>query len=323
MYQPKSVLITGVAGFIPSNLACHLVNKYPDVLFVGIDKMSYCSDKRNIEEIMTMPNFTFIEANICDKDKMEELWVKYLFDTVIHMAAYSHVDYSFVQPLKFTINNTLGTHVLLEVARAKGIKRFIHVSTDEVYGSQGKLNTEQSKIQPTNPYSASKAAAEVMVNTYMTCYNFPAIITRGNNVYGPKQYPEKVIPRFILRTLKGQKCQIQGSGNQARSFLYTDDVSNAFDLIVHYGQLGQIYNIGTEEEYTINQLATKIVEKLGAEIEHVPDRIFNDTGYRIDYSKLAALGWKQTISLDDGLDLTIAWYQKHADWYCGSAHESL
>lgn len=317
MYYPKRVLITGVAGFIPANVTCYLVEKYPQIMFVGIDKLSYCSDIRNLSEIEAAANFSFVKLDICDQEKLEELWERHSFDTVIHMAAYSHIDYSLLRPLKFTTNNVLGTHILLEVARDMKVQRFIYVSTDEVYGNQETVSDETSPLRPTNPYSATKAAADLIVQSYITSYNFPAIITRGNNVYGPKQYPEKVIPRFILRLLKGDKCQIQGSGQQTRSFLFTEDAAKAFDVILHYGVSGEIYNIGSKEEYSIIDLATKLCQALGKEttLEHVKDRNFNDQHYRIDCSKLQRLGWEQQVSLEQGLSETIEWYRQHQDWY--------
>jgi dTDP-glucose 4,6-dehydratase len=317
MYTPRSVLITGVAGFIPSNVACYLVNKYPQVKFVGIDKMSYCSDKRNIEEILSSPNFTFEVVDICDKDSIERLWGEHSFDTVLNFAAYTHVDLSFICPLIYTKNNILGTHILLETARTKGIERFIHVSTDEVYGSSTELHSEDSKLAPTNPYSASKAGAELLVQSYITSFRFPAIITRGNNVYGPKQYPEKVIPKFILRLFQGLRCQIQGSGEQSRSFLYVEDVAEAFDIILHKGEIG-IYNIGSDEECNILNLAKLLNREIlgeDGEVEHVEDRAFNDIEYNIDYSKLKALGWNKKTSLEEGLRKTIRWYRDNLDRY--------
>jgi dTDP-glucose 4,6-dehydratase len=317
-YRPRSTLITGVAGFIPSNVAVYLVTKYPQVSFVGLDKMSYCSDKRNIAEILDKPNFTLVEGDICDSDLLNKLWEQHRFDTVLHFAAYTHVDLSFISPILYTRNNVVGTHVLLEAARAHQVLRFIHVSTDEVYGSSLQSHTEESKLAPTNPYSASKAAAEMIVQSYITSFGLPAIITRGNNVYGPKQYPEKVIPKFILRLLNGDKCEIQGSGLQSRSFLYTEDVCEAFDTILHRGDNGAIYNIGSDDECTIRDLATILSRKIvGRDIDclYVADRSFNDVKYNIDCSKLAKLGWKQKVTLDQGLDKTIQWYRDNHERY--------
>jgi len=320
MYQPKSILITGVCGFIASNVACYLVEKYPSIKFVGIDKMTYCSDIRNIQEIEQHSNWSFVCGDLCNQQQVEDLFEKHNFDTVMHFAAYSHVDYSFVKPLEYTQNNVVATHILAEVARQHNISRFIHVSTDEVYGSLvNETATEESNLNPTNPYSASKAAAEYLIRSYIQSFKFPAIITRGNNVYGPKQYPEKVIPKFIMRLLSGKKCQIQGSGSQVRSFLYVDDVVRAFELLLFNGVLGEIYNIGTEKEYSILDLAHRLHTLITPDeenlLEYIPDRNFNDQGYNISSAKIQHLGWKQTIDLDQGLQKTLDWYKQHLDFY--------
>lgn len=319
-YEPKNILITGVAGFITSNVLVYLINKYPQYNFLGIDKISYCSNTNNFKEIKENNNFKFIKADILDTDFINYLLAEYTIDTIMHFAAYTHVDDSFGNSIEFTKNNVLGTHTLIECAKKNNIKRFIHVSTDEVYGSKKDAQSdENSKVSPTNPYSSGKCSSEFLVMSYYHSFKFPMIITRGNNVYGPKQYPEKVIPKFILKLLKNMKCSIHGSGQQLRSFLYVDDVCRAFDVILHKGIIGEIYNIGCEDEHSVISVANDLVKRLKPEeniddwISYVKDRDFNDQRYFISTDKLEALGWKQEIFFDEGLNKTISWYKDNMD----------
>lgn len=317
-YKPKNILITGIAGFIGSNVLAYLANKYPSYYFVGIDTISYCSNVKNFQEISQKDNFIFIKADIKDINFVDFIFDKYTIDTVMHFAAYTHVDHSFGNSLIFTENNVYGTHVLLEISKKYNIKRFIHVSTDEVYGSQAHTQSnENSIIDPTNPYAATKAAAEHIVRSYYHSFKFPIIITRGNNVYGPKQYPEKLIPRFILRLLKNLKCTVHGSGQQLRSFLYVDDVSKAFDIILHKGIIGEIYNIGCSDEHSVISVTKDLVkylkpgDKLEDWLTFVKDRDFNDQRYFISVNKLESLGWRQEIFFEQGLNNTIEWYKNN------------
>lgn len=312
-----NILITGVAGFIGSNVLCYLVKKYPNYFFLGIDKISYCSSVKNFEEIENNENFVFVQADITNLEFMDFLFREYKINTVMHFAAYTHVDHSFGNSIIFTQNNVVGTHVLLETSKKHDISRFIHVSTDEVYGCQEGKSTERSILEPTNPYAATKAAAEHIVNSYHISFGLPIIITRGNNVYGPKQFPEKVIPKFIQSILAGEDLTIHGAGTQKRSFLYSLDVARAFDIILHNGEIGETYNIGCEIEYNILDLARKLKDKMesGVEVVHVKDREFNDQRYFISIDKLYQLGWKPEILFDEGLDLTIKWYKNHPNYF--------
>lgn len=317
MLQPQVCLITGVQGFIGSHLVVNLVRQYPNIQFIGIDKETYCSNPKHIEEIQHEKNFTYVKLDLLDIEPLNDLFATYPIDMVIHLAAYSHVDLSFQQSLLFTHNNVVATHHLLEVARVHAVKRFIYFSTDEVYGTQDAYLNEDAMLDPTNPYSASKAAADMLARSYYHSFKLPVIVTRCNNVFGPKQYPEKVIPKFICRLLQGKPCQIHGSGQQKRSFLYVDDVVAAVNLILFSGTVGEIYNIGSTEEISIRDLANRLIQSLQptAQIEPIPDRQFNDQHYRIHSDKMAALGWKQTISFNEGLEKTIAWYRQHWNWY--------
>lgn len=313
----QRVLLTGVAGFICSNLAIYLVRKYPQTRFLGIDKLSYCSSLRNIEEISTCPNYSFQQADFTQLDVIEQIFSSFNPDLVLHLGAYSHVDLSISNSITFTINNVLGTHVLLECARKYPVKLFLHMSTDEVYGSKSTISCENSTLDPTNPYSASKAAAEQLVRGYHHSFKLPIIIVRGNNVYGPRQFPEKVIPRFILRLEKKLPLQIQGSGLQCRSFIYIDDMIDALELIFFKGKIGEIYNIGSRDEISVRQLASKLSKIYGVpdRIEYVTDRCFNDHRYLIESTLLHTLGFVQKINFEDGLRRTIKWYREHLDFW--------
>jgi len=309
------MLITGVAGFIGSNVAIHLVKKYPEYQFIGIDKLSYCSSLKSIEEIMSAPNFRFIKLDITNLEFTNYIMQRYKIHTVLHFAAYTHVDRSFGNSLKFTHNNILGTHSLLEAAKNNKISKFIHVSTDEVYGSKDETSSEKALLDPTNPYAATKAAAEHLVRSYYYSFGLPYIITRGNNVYGPLQYPEKVIPKFICRMFRGLPCIIQGSGRQVRSFLYVTDVCEAFDVILHHGKVATTYNIGSSDSISVKDLAQTLIDSLGGKAKFGPDRDFNDERYDISCSKLKELGWSQKVGLSEGLAKTIEWYRNNpAHW---------
>lgn len=319
-FKPNKVLITGGCGFIASNVLCKLVMKYPEVKFVNVDKLDYCASLKNLKElecgdskemVTYVDNYKFYLADITDFHAIDKIFEKELPDTVMHFAAHTHVDNSFGNSFHFTQNNIYGTHVLLEVAKKYNIKRFIHVSTDEVYGEFDEASaSENSLLNPTNPYSASKAGAEFIARSYYKSFNLPLIITRGNNVYGPKQYPEKLIPKFITLLNKGLPCPIHGKGLEKRSFIYVDDVVNAFDVILHYGKIGEIYNIGTNEEISNIDVAKKLLELYGCDEDklfYVENRCFNDLRYTLNTSKLNNLGWKVNVDFDEGLKRTIEW----------------
>lgn len=315
----KNVLITGVAGFMASHLLRHFVKKYPQTFFVGVDKISYCSHEGNFEEIKDAHNFKFYREDITQIDSMDKIFNQYSFDAIFHLGAYTHVDHSFGNSLLFTINNVMGTHILLELSKKYHVKRFIHMSTDEIYGTHDKTHTEESLHDPTNPYAATKAAAEHLVKSYFYSFKLPIIIIRCNNTYGENQFPEKVIPKFILLLLKGKKCPIQGSGNQLRAFLYIEDFIRAVEIIFEKGLDGEIYNISSQDEITINKLHQIISTRLNLTpddyVDYIQDRDFNDLRYHISSEKLQKLGWKQEIFFDQGLQKTIEWYKSHQDYW--------
>ncbi|KAK8891303.1 hypothetical protein M9Y10_028511 [Tritrichomonas musculus] len=321
-YQPHSILLTGGAGFIGSHVCNHLTNKYPDVKIVCLDCLDYCSNMKNLGPSLNCSNFTFIKGSILNIELVSLIMQVHKIDTVLHFAAQSHVDRSFGNSLEFTQTNVLGTHTLLECSKKYNIKRFIHVSTDEVYGEvlEGRAN-EMAILSPTNPYACSKAGAEFICQAYIRSFNMPIIITRGNNVFGPMQFPEKAIPKFTLLLNENKKCSIHGDGLSLRNFLHTSDVVRAFDIVLHKGKLHEIYNIGTEFEISVLDMCKKLIKIMGKEgnpedwIEHVPDRAFNDSRYMIDSSKLNALGWHANEDFDTLLTETVQWYLDHLDWW--------
>jgi len=312
----KSLLITGGCGFIGSNFInfIYQTNKYK---IINIDAMYYCANKENIQkEIREDPNFHLIEGNITNIELIHTILMKYNIEYVINFAAQSHVQNSFSESLQYTEDNVKGTHTLLECCRKYGkIKKFIHVSTDEVYGeSMLDVNeahkTEHSILCPTNPYAATKAAAELIAQSYHHSFNFPVIITRGNNVYGHNQYPEKLIPRFIKLLKENKKVTIQGDGSCVRSFLHNDDTASAFECILEKGIIGEIYNIGCDKgmEYSVLDVAKILIKKIKDTenyadwIEYIEDRPFNDKRYYISNQKLKNLNWKITTNFNDGIN---------------------
>jgi dTDP-glucose 4,6-dehydratase len=309
------ILVTGGLGFIGSNFITWMLEN-TDVEIINVDRGDYCS---NIKNVSPNSRYTYVKGDITHKFHMKTIFDRYFPDIVVHYAAQSHVDNSFGTPIQFTIDNVVGTHVLLHTSHEYGkIQKFIHISTDEVYGEVGvgETSTEKSLLNPTNPYAASKAAAEFLVKSYGHSFNFPWIITRCNNVFGPKQYPEKLIPSFINNMINKKPCHVHGLGETRRNFIYVDDVSRAVEVIIDRGVIGHTYNIGTNNEYSVNEIFNKLRNKIDTDATfiHVQDRPFNDSRYCIDSSEMRKLGWVEDVSFDDGLSKTIEWYLSHRDW---------
>ena len=312
-----NTLITGGCGFIGSAFCHYYSTAHPTEQLYVFDALYTCASKKNIQDILN-GRIHLIHGNLQDKDFLEYLFETHKFKKIIHFAAQSHVDNSFSNPLSYTYDNIVGTHNLLEVVRqAACVDRFCHISTDEVYGENETgegVKTEQSLLKPTNPYAATKAAAEMLVHSYRMSYGLPIVTIRGNNVYGPRQYPEKVIPKFILRLLANKPVVIHGAGNQLRSFLHCNDISRAVDIVLHQGELGSVYNIAASTEISILDLAKKLVEiiKPGEPwtkwVQHGTDRNFNDQRYWIHADRLTALGWQPEIDFETGLRDVIQWY---------------
>lgn len=308
------ILVTGGLGFIGSNFITWILERKKDVYIINVDKCTYCS---NIKNIPDHPRHKHIRVDITDKARLAEIFATEKPDVVVNFAAQSHVDNSFGDPIQFTIDNVLGTHVLLHVAHEYGqLKKFIHISTDEVYGEvgPGETSCERSLLNPTNPYAASKAAAEFLVRSYGHSFKFPWIITRGNNVFGPRQYPEKLIPKFINQIADGRPCTVHGNGETRRNFIYVDDVSSALQVILERGELNRFYNIGTRNEFSVLEIFEKL-RRPGASMVRVPDRPFNDSRYCVDSRPLMALGWREEVPFDVALEKTVGWYMENKDWW--------
>lgn len=319
-YKPRSILVTGGAGFIGSHFVEQIVRDYPSYKVVVLDRLDYCSNFASLEPLLaSSTHLKFVKGDVTNFDLITHLLVSEEIETIVHFAAETHVDNSFGRSLEFTKSNILGTHVILEACRAHmpHLKRLVHISTDEVYGeNKGSTFTEKtSTFDPTNPYAATKASAEMLVKAYQQSYAMPIIVCRGNNVYGPRQYPEKVIPKFIHLAMRDLPLCVHGQGKQLRSYLYVEDVANAYNVVLHKGETGQIYNIGTSSEITISQVAEDVCKAFhrnpATHIEHVADRLINDQRYYMDASKLESLGWKPKVGWEEGFTKTIEWYVKN------------
>ncbi|KAF1969182.1 NAD(P)-binding protein [Bimuria novae-zelandiae CBS 107.79] len=333
----RNILVTGGAGFIACWFVRHLTLTYPEHYnVVSFDKLDYCATLNNTRILEGRANFTFEQGDITSPSDVKRVLRKHHIDTIFHFAAQSHVDLSFGNSYQFTNTNVYGTHVLLERAREHGISRFIHISTDEVYGDVpiGAADlSETSILAPTNPYSASKAAAEMMVSAYRKSFKLPLITVRSNNVYGPHQFPEKIIPKFIMLLQRRRKLLVHGDGSPSRRYLYAGDIVDALDTIFHKGDIGQIYNIATSDEVSNTEICHKLLglfglshntqEELERSIQYTEDRPFNDQRYATDGTKLAALGWQPKTSFDDGLKRTVEWYRQFGEVWWGDISRVL
>ncbi|KAI0170982.1 hypothetical protein BJ166DRAFT_517469 [Pestalotiopsis sp. NC0098] len=342
-YEPrpdvKNIMITGGAGFIACWLVRHLTATYPEAYnIVSFDKLDYCSSLNNTRMLNEKRNFTFYHGDITYPAEVLECMERYNIDTVFHFAAQSHVDLSFGNSYTFTHTNVYGTHVMLESAKKVGIKRFIHISTDEVYGEVKDDDDdllETSILAPTNPYAASKAAAEMLVHSYMKSFKLPVIIVRSNNIYGPHQFPEKIIPKFTTLLQRGRPVVLHGDGSHTRRYLFAGDAADAFDTILHKGALGHVYNVGSYHEISNMQLCTKLLKAMGIAdgegdkadadrwVKYTHDRPFNDQRYAVDGTKLRELGWVQNTSFEKGLEITVDWYRRFGESWWGDISNVL
>ena len=329
----KKILITGGAGFIGSHVVRLFVNKYPDYQIYNLDKLTYAGNLENLKDIESRSNYTFIRGDIVDGEFIQALFKRHQFDGVIHLAAESHVDRSISNPMEFIYTNIVGTVNLLNAAREiwneiYSNKRFYHISTDEVYGSLGDSGffTESTPYDPHSPYSASKASSDHLVRAYHDTFGMPTVISNCSNNYGPFQFPEKLLPLFIHNIRNNRPLPVYGKGLNIRDWLYVEDHARAIDLIYHDGKLGDTYNIGGNNEWKnielVKLLCKLMDEKLNnkpgtseALITFVKDRPGHDRRYAIDASKInEELGWKPSVTFEEGLSQTIDWYFDNKEW---------
>ena len=312
------LLVTGGAGFIGSCFVRYILNKYNDYKVINLDALTYAGNIENLDDISDNKNYTFIHGNICDKKLVRDLVSE--VDCVVNFAAESHVDRSITTPEIFIETNVQGTLNLLQNSKEIGVDRFLQISTDEVYGTLGEEGYfyETTPLAPNSPYSASKASADMLVRAYYETYKLPVLTTRCSNNYGPYQYPEKLIPFFILQLLKGEQVPVYGDGLNVRDWIYVYDHCNAIDTVLHKGRVGEVYNIGGHNEKTNLEITQIILEAMGRDesyIKFVKDRLGHDRRYAISNDKIQAeLGWQPTVTFEEGIHRTIDWYLKNQDW---------
>ena len=312
-------LVTGGTGFIGSNFIRHMMGADPDIEIVNYDLLTYAGNPDSLKGIDSHPGYTFIKGDICDKPLVNATLKKFPPDAIVHFAAESHVDRSITDPSAFVKTNVLGTHTLLECARTHSVPRFIHISTDETYGSITKGSFAETDIlSPSSPYSASKAGSDLLALSYFTTYRLPVIVTRCTNNFGPYQYPEKLIPLFITNLLEGKKVPVYGTGKNVRDWIHVDDHCRAIEFLLKGGVPGEVYNIGGGNEKTNREITDTILKLLGKDksaIEYVTDRPGHDFRYSLDSSKLRTMGWKPRNSFDDALRETVEWYCRNEWWW--------
>lgn len=315
------VLVTGGAGFIGSNFVRYMVKKYPEYQIVNLDLLTYAGNLENLKEVENKPNYKFVKGDIADHEFINEFFAEEKFDYVINFAAESHVDRSITDPGIFVRTNVQGTQVLLDAAKNIGVKKYLQVSTDEVYGTLGETGyfTEETPLAPNSPYSASKAGADLLVRAYHETYGMPVNITRCSNNYGPFHFPEKLIPLMIINALHDKDLPVYGDGLNVRDWLYVEDHCEAIDTVLHKGVVGEVYNIGGNNEHTNIEIVKTILKHLGKPeslIKFVKDRPGHDRRYAIDATKIRTeLGWEPKHTFETGIKETIDWYLENKDWW--------
>jgi dTDP-glucose 4,6-dehydratase len=315
----RNILVTGGAGFIGSAFVRRMIDKYPQYTIVVFDKLTYAGNLDNLLPVHDEPNYRFERGDIADRDVVREVLEKHAIDTIVNFAAESHVDRSILDPDAFIRTDVTGVYVLLDTARALGISRFHHVSTDEVYGSIA-VGTfkEGDPLEPNSPYAASKAGGEMLVRAYHATYGLHTTVTRGSNTFGPYQYPEKIAPFFITEAIDDRPLPVYGDGMQVRDWLYVDDHADAIDLALHRGKPGEVYNVGGDNERHNIDLTRMILRLLGKPdtlIRFVEDRPGHDRRYALASDKIRALGWRTSGDLDTLMGNTVRWYQQNEWWW--------
>jgi dTDP-glucose 4,6-dehydratase len=316
-----NLLVTGGAGFIGSNFVRYMLEKYPNYKVVNYDLLTYAGNLENLKDVENHPNYTFVKGDINNRELVDYLVKTQDIDVIVNFAAESHVDRSITDPDIFVKTNVLGTQALLDVAKANNIKKYVQISTDEVYGTLGETGyfTEETPLAPNSPYSASKAGGDLLVRAYHETYGLNVNITRCSNNYGPYHFPEKLIPLMVTNALEGKELPIYGDGKNIRDWLHVKDHCAAIDLVIHKGRPGEVYNIGGHNERTNNEIVHLIVEKLGVSkdlIKYVADRPGHDRRYAIDPTKIMTeLGWKPQYTFETGIVETIQWYIDNQEWW--------
>lgn len=318
------IIVTGGAGFIGGNFVHYMLKEHPEYQIICLDKLTYAGNMETLEPVMDNPNFTFVKADIADRDAVYALFEKEKPDVVVNFAAESHVDRSITDPGIFLQTNIIGTGVLLDACRIYGIKRYHQVSTDEVYGDLSLdrpdlFFTEETPLHTSSPYSASKASADLLVMAYHRTYGLPTTISRCSNNYGPYHFPEKLIPLMIANALNDKPLPVYGKGENVRDWLYVEDHCRAIDMIIHKGRVGEVYNIGGHNERTNLQVVKTVLKELGKSedlITYVTDRPGHDRRYAIDPAKIhAELGWEPLTLFDEGIKKTVKWYLENREWW--------
>ncbi len=313
------ILVTGGLGFIGSNFIREMLTEKPDCEIVNLDLVTYAGNPANLRDIEKNPRYTFVQGDICDTASVSRIFSDHKIDVVVHFAAESHVDRSITDASVFVRTNVLGTHVLLECAMKNGVSRFIHVSTDEVYGStvEGSF-TEMDNLNPSSPYSASKAGSDLLARSYWITHSLPVIITRCTNNFGPYQYPEKLIPLFATNLLDGKKVPVYGTGKNVRDWIYVIDHCRAIAFLLDHGVPGEIYNIGSGNELTNLEITHSLLAHSGKDesmIEYVQDRPGHDWRYSLDTAKLRSMGWSPAFSFEAAMEMTVSWYAENEWWW--------
>jgi dTDP-glucose 4,6-dehydratase len=317
----KNVLITGGAGFIGSNFVRYFLSKHNDVEVVNFDKLTYAGNLENLEDIEGDPRYRFFKGDICERAVVESAFKQYNIDIVVHFAAESHVDRSILGSSVFIQTNVVGTNVLLDVAKELGVERFLHVSTDEVYGSLGATGkfTETTPLHPNSPYSASKASSDLLALAYHHTYALPVVVTRCSNNYGPYQFPEKLIPLMIINALSDKQLPVYGDGLNVRDWLHVNDHCAAIDVVLRNGRIGEVYNIGGNNEWKNIDIVKLILKKVGKPeslISFVKDRLGHDRRYAIEATKIKnELDWSPSYTFEVGIEETVQWYLNNQVWW--------